>query len=84
MNWPSEILGLSQSTVETLAEIILSFKPLIYSMSYRSGSPSMSDIEAFSNAYRELMDKAQQAKSVPDNMSLEVLNSLYSEFKGNP
>ncbi|KAF6154908.1 hypothetical protein GIB67_018345 [Kingdonia uniflora] len=32
----------------------------------------MSDIEAFSKAYRALLDEAQLAESIPENMSLEV------------
>ena len=38
----------------------------------RYGSPSMSDIENFSNAYRERLDEAERAGTLPDNISLEV------------
>lgn len=39
---------------------------------HRSGSPSIEDIEAFSRAYRARLDEAEVAKSVPEDMSLEV------------
>lgn len=41
-------------------------------MHLRSGSPSMEDIEAFSTTYRARLDQAELAKSVPENISLEV------------
>lgn len=41
-------------------------------MHHRSGSPSMEDIEAFSRTYRARLDEAEVAKSVPENMTLEV------------
>lgn len=41
-------------------------------MSYRSGSPSMEDIESFSTAYSTRLDEAGVTGSVPDNISLEV------------
>ncbi|XVE60185.1 hypothetical protein DITRI_Ditri05aG0107700 [Diplodiscus trichospermus] len=38
----------------------------------KSGSPSMEDIEAFSVSYRARLDEAELAKSVPENITLEV------------
>ena len=35
----------------------------------------MEDIEAFSATYRARLDEAEGAKSVPENLSLEVLAS---------
>lgn len=52
----------------------------------RYGSPSMEDIEAFTVAYREKLDEAENAKSIPENMSLEVIFSfqlLYYFFCNN-
>ncbi|KAG5067459.1 Ribosome maturation factor RimP [Glycine max] len=44
----------------------------IENLSKKSGSPSMEDIEAFSATYRAKLDEAELAKSVPDNICLEV------------
>lgn len=44
----------------------------IENLSNKSGSPSMEDIEAFSATYRTKLDEAELAKSVPDNICLEV------------
>ncbi|BAT78761.1 hypothetical protein VIGAN_02148800 [Vigna angularis var. angularis] len=44
----------------------------IENLSKKSGSPSMENIEAFSATYREKLDEAELAKSVPDNLCLEV------------
>ncbi|KAL0351583.1 UNVERIFIED_CONTAM: Ribosome maturation factor RimP [Sesamum calycinum] len=38
----------------------------------KSGSPSMTDIEAFSTTYRARLDEAETTGSVPENISLEV------------
>ncbi|OIT29005.1 PREDICTED: uncharacterized protein LOC109211931 [Nicotiana attenuata] len=38
----------------------------------KSGTPSMMDIEAFSLRYREKLDEAEVAGSIPNNISLEV------------
>ncbi|XP_065848304.1 uncharacterized protein [Euphorbia lathyris] len=38
----------------------------------KSGSPNMEDIQAFSKTYREWLDEAELAKSVPENLALEV------------
>lgn len=40
---------------------------------YRSGSPSMEDIEAFSTEYRSKLDEAESRGSIPANISLEVV-----------
>lgn len=40
---------------------------------FRYGSPSMSDIEAFSRAYREKLDEAVTEGRIPPNASFEVL-----------
>ncbi|KAL3504356.1 hypothetical protein ACH5RR_034197, partial [Cinchona calisaya] len=37
----------------------------------KSGSPTMMDIEAFTSAYRELLDEAEVGGSIPDNITLE-------------
>ncbi|XP_057974072.1 uncharacterized protein LOC131162001 [Malania oleifera] len=47
-------------------------KVRIETMSNKSGSPSMSDIENFSSAYRARLDKAELAGSVPGSLTLEV------------
>lgn len=44
----------------------------IEKLSNRSGSPSMEDIEAFSRTYRTRLDEAEVARSVPENLCLEV------------
>ncbi|KAI3672835.1 hypothetical protein L6452_38935 [Arctium lappa] len=41
-------------------------------LSNKSGSPTMEDIEAFSNAFRERLNESAAAGSIPDNISLEV------------
>ncbi|CAL5417560.1 unnamed protein product [Camellia sinensis] len=40
--------------------------------SNKSGSPSITDIEAFSLAYRKRLDEAELSGSIPNNISLEV------------
>lgn len=47
-------------------------KVRIEKLSNKSGSPSMTDIELFSAAYRARLDEAELATSIPDNISLEV------------
>lgn len=37
----------------------------------------MEDIEAFSASYRAKLDEAENAKSIPENISLEVAANLY-------
>ncbi|KAK2390558.1 hypothetical protein QL285_064085 [Trifolium repens] len=59
---------------------IYAFKTLVNStvqvriekLSNKSGSPTMEDVEAFSKTYRAKLDEAELAKSVPENLSLEV------------
>ncbi|XP_034676314.1 uncharacterized protein LOC117907062 isoform X1 [Vitis riparia] len=59
---------------------IYAFKTLVNStiqvriekLSNKSGSPSITDIQAFSSIYRAKLDEAEIAGSVPENLSLEV------------
>ncbi|XP_062101192.1 uncharacterized protein LOC133807064 isoform X2 [Humulus lupulus] len=44
----------------------------IETLANKSGSPTMEDIEAFTTTYRARLDEAELAKSVPENVSLEV------------
>lgn len=46
----------------------------------RYGSPSMTDIEDFSSAYRACLDEAVVAGAIPDNYSLEVGLSFFFSF----
>lgn len=39
----------------------------------RSGSPNMEDIEAFSTTYRARLDEAEFAKTITENVTLEVV-----------
>ncbi|XP_022141366.1 uncharacterized protein LOC111011782 isoform X2 [Momordica charantia] len=55
----------------------------IEKLSNKSGSPSMEDIEAFSSTYRTRLDEAELAKSVPENISLEIPDEL-DRFKERP
>ena len=50
----------------------------------RSGSPSISDIEAFSTAYRAQLDEAEVAKTIPENIYLEVLVFCFLHWKNVP
>ncbi|KAL0314418.1 UNVERIFIED_CONTAM: hypothetical protein Sangu_2286200 [Sesamum angustifolium] len=45
------------------------FTPTLF---HRSGSPSMTDIEAFSTTYRARLNEAETTGSVPENICLEV------------
>ncbi|XP_030465342.2 uncharacterized protein LOC115684653 [Syzygium oleosum] len=56
----------------------------IENLSKRSGSPSMEDIEAFSATYRARLDEAEAAKSVPENLSLEVSSPGVERVVGIP
>ncbi|XXG81332.1 hypothetical protein AAC387_Pa09g1995 [Persea americana] len=47
-------------------------KVLIENMENKYGSPSITDIEDFSSAYRARLDEAEVAGATPDNYSLEV------------
>ncbi|XP_047342168.1 uncharacterized protein LOC124945724 isoform X2 [Impatiens glandulifera] len=44
----------------------------IEKLSNKSGSPTMSDIEAFSSAYRKRLNEAELTGSIPNDISLEV------------
>ncbi|KAL8130567.1 hypothetical protein V2J09_019722 [Rumex salicifolius] len=80
--WDKEALSLAEQVSDSFDRqlTIYAFRTLanstvqvrIENISTKSGSPSISDIEAFSKAYRELLDKAEEAKSVPENIYLEV------------
>lgn len=39
----------------------------------RSGSPNIEDIEAFSTTYRARLDEAELAKTMTENITLEVV-----------
>ncbi|KAJ4831829.1 hypothetical protein Tsubulata_010202 [Turnera subulata] len=41
-------------------------------LSHKTGSPTMQDLEAFTVAYRARLDEAELAKTIPDNIYLEV------------
>ncbi|WVZ21498.1 hypothetical protein V8G54_008820 [Vigna mungo] len=80
--WDKKALAIAKEvTLSFDGELqIYAFKTLLNStiqvrienLSKKSGSPSMENIEAFSAAYREKLDEAELAKSVPDNLCLEV------------
>ncbi|KAK4859709.1 hypothetical protein QYF36_010375 [Acer negundo] len=44
----------------------------IEKMSNKSGSPGIEDIEAFTASYRAKLEEAEIAKSIPENVSVEV------------
>ncbi|KAK1555550.1 hypothetical protein Q3G72_028035 [Acer saccharum] len=44
----------------------------IEKMSNKSGSPSIEDIDAFTASYRAKLEEAEIAKSIPENISVEV------------
>ncbi|KMT19453.1 hypothetical protein BVRB_1g010830 [Beta vulgaris subsp. vulgaris] len=54
----------------TLANVTIQVR--IEKLSTKYGSPNISDIEAFSAAYRTRLDEAELAKTIPENISLEV------------
>ncbi|XP_014522408.1 uncharacterized protein LOC106778917 isoform X2 [Vigna radiata var. radiata] len=80
--WDKKALAIAKEvTLSFDGELqIYAFKTLLNStiqvrienLSKKSGSPSMENIETFSAAYREKLDEAELAKSVPDNLCLEV------------
>lgn len=47
-------------------------KVRIENMANKYGSPSITDVENFSSAYRARLDEAEVAGAIPDNYSLEV------------
>ncbi|KAL8226406.1 hypothetical protein R6Q57_016238 [Mikania cordata] len=81
-NWDKEVLTIAEEVALSFnGELgIYAFKTLLNSairvrverLTNKSGSPSMEDIEAFSNAYRERLDLAEAAGSIPVDISLEV------------
>ncbi|XP_076893004.1 uncharacterized protein LOC143544881 [Bidens hawaiensis] len=79
--WDKEVLTIAEDvSLSFNGELgIYAFKTLLNAairvrierLSNKSGSPTMEDIEAFSNAYRERLDQAEAAGSIPV-VSLEV------------
>ncbi|CAH8354748.1 unnamed protein product [Eruca vesicaria subsp. sativa] len=80
--WDKEALSLAEKACESFnGEIgIYAFKTLpnstiqvrIERLTNKSGSPTMEDVEAYSKIYRAKLSEAELAKSIPDNISLEV------------
>ncbi|KAI3717965.1 hypothetical protein L1987_69920 [Smallanthus sonchifolius] len=80
--WDKEVLTIAEEVSSSFSgELgIYAFKTLqnsairvrIERLSNKSGSPAMEDIEAFSNAYRERLNQAEAAGSIPVDISLEV------------
>ncbi|KAK9048166.1 hypothetical protein SSX86_032871 [Deinandra increscens subsp. villosa] len=80
--WDKEVLTIAEKVLLSFnGELgIYAFKTLqnsavrvrIERLSNKSGSPTMEDIEAFSNAYRERLSEAEASGSVPVDISLEV------------
>ncbi|XP_062023152.1 uncharacterized protein LOC133739388 isoform X2 [Rosa rugosa] len=80
--WDEKALGIAEEVILTFEGDlkIYAFKTLpnfniqvrIEKLSNKSGSPSMEDIEAFSRTYRTRLDEAELARSVPENLCLEV------------
>ncbi|XP_026394709.1 nonsense-mediated mRNA decay protein 2 isoform X3 [Papaver somniferum] len=79
--WDKEALAIAEEVSSSLdGDLkIYAFKTLVNStirvriekLSNKSSSPTMADIEAFSSAYRARLDEAEEAGSVPKNVSLE-------------
>ncbi|XP_019093781.1 PREDICTED: uncharacterized protein LOC109124879 [Camelina sativa] len=82
--WDKEALALAERVCESFeGELgIYAFKTLpnstiqvrIERLTSKFGSPTMEDIEAYSTIYRAKLAEAELAKSIPDNISLEVLS----------
>ncbi|KAE8666572.1 Plant glycogenin-like starch initiation protein 2 isoform 1 [Hibiscus syriacus] len=80
--WDKEALLLAEEVCQSFGGDlgIYAFKTLSNSsiqvrverLTNKSGSPSMEDIEAFSVSYREKLDEAELARSVAENITLEV------------
>ncbi|KAL9312008.1 putative ribosome maturation factor RimP, rimP domain superfamily [Arabidopsis thaliana] len=80
--WDKEALALAVKVCESFdGDLgIYAFKTLpnstiqvrIERLTNKFGSPTMEDIEAFSTIYRAKLAEAELAKSIPDNISLEV------------
>ncbi|XWS25015.1 hypothetical protein CRYUN_Cryun27aG0034500 [Craigia yunnanensis] len=80
--WDKEALALAEDVCLSFGGAlgIYAFKTLsnssiqvrIERLTNKSGSPGMEDIEAFSVSYRARLDEAELARSVPENITLEV------------
>ncbi|XP_050236718.1 uncharacterized protein LOC126686622 [Mercurialis annua] len=80
--WDKEVLRIAEEVCNSFdGELkMYAFRTLLNSavqvrierLTNKSGSPSMEDIEAFSTAYRTRLDEAELAKTIPNNLSLEV------------
>ncbi|MBA0659511.1 hypothetical protein Goklo_011643 [Gossypium klotzschianum] len=80
--WDKEALLLAEDVCQSFGGDlgIYAFKTLsnssiqvrIERLTNKSGSPSMEDIEAFSVSYRAKLDEAELARSVAENITLEV------------
>ncbi|KAK5832292.1 Ribosome maturation factor RimP [Gossypium arboreum] len=80
--WDKEALLLAENVCQSFGGDlgIYAFKTLsnssiqvrIERLTNKSGSPSMEDIEAFSVSYRAKLDEAELARSVAENITLEV------------
>ncbi|KAF8026501.1 hypothetical protein BT93_F3092 [Corymbia citriodora subsp. variegata] len=90
--WDKEALAIAKEVSQSCDLKIYAFKTLlnctiqvrIENLSKRSGSPSIEDIEAFSVTYRAHLDEAEAAKSVPENLSLEVSSPGIERVVGIP
>jgi hypothetical protein len=38
----------------------------------RYGSPTMDELQKYSSSYSKLLDKVEEAKTIPDDLALEV------------
>ncbi|XP_021771656.1 uncharacterized protein LOC110735781 [Chenopodium quinoa] len=80
--WDKEALTIAENVTDSFDGVLgmYAFRTLanariqirIEKLTTKYGSPSISDIEAFSTAYRTRLDEAELAKTVPENLSLEV------------
>ncbi|KAG4200879.1 hypothetical protein ERO13_A05G241800v2 [Gossypium hirsutum] len=80
--WDKEALLLAENVCQSFGGDlgIYAFKTLsnssiqvrIERLTNKSGSPSMEDIEAFSVSYRAKLDEAELARSIAENITLEV------------
>ncbi|XP_078435025.1 uncharacterized protein LOC144706022 [Wolffia australiana] len=82
MSWDKEALAIAEEVsksfdgdlklyaFKTCANSIIRVR--IEKLSTKYGSPSMSDIENFSTAFRERLDEAERAGTIPENVSIEV------------
>ncbi|KAH9617319.1 hypothetical protein KSS87_009522 [Heliosperma pusillum] len=80
--WDREALSIAENVTESFDGDLgmYAFRTLVNATiqvrvekpSTKSGSPAMSDIEAFSKAYQARLDEAELAKTLPENVTLEV------------